>query len=371
MEGEKYTMHLIINTHWDREYRWSFPETQLRLVEAVDLLLEVMEKDPRFYSFHTDSQVSMLDDYLALRPEKREVVERLVKEGRLQTGPWYTLPAQFLVSGEALTRNLLTGHRIARSLGGVMKVGYNIFSWGQISQLPQLYAQFGMDTILFYRGIDQSALDSLEFHWEAPDGTRALGITFGAFHRLNFWVYVYKPYIFGIRPGTNPEGFRRTGEDGMMTHLSDPYSDDINHHILDQPCHRNLKGALEGLEELLKSVTDKSSTRHLLFLQGFDQELPDPVVPDLVDEINKETDHGTIVIDTLPDYVSAVREELEEKKLMDKLPRLTGEMLSVEKQGDPFGPLYPGVFSARMPVKLKNHDCQVRLERWAEPASVS
>ena len=369
MEGEKYTMHLIINTHWDREYRWSFPETQLRLVEAVDLLLEVMEKDPRFYSFHTDSQVSMLDDYLALRPEKREVVERLVKEGRLQTGPWYTLPAQFLVSGEALTRNLLTGHRIARSLGGVMKVGYNIFSWGQISQLPQLYAQFGMDTILFYRGIDQSALDSLEFHWEAPDGTRALGITFGAFHRLNFWVYVYKPYIFGIRPGTNPEGFRRTGEDGMMTHLSDPYSDDINHHILDQPSHRNLRGALEGLEELLKSVTDKSSTRHLLFLQGFDQELPDPVVPDLVDELNRETGHGTIVIDTLPEYVNAVREELEEKKLMDKLPRLTGEMLSVEKQGDPFGPLYPGVFSARMPVKLKNHDCQVRLERWAEPAS--
>jgi mannosylglycerate hydrolase len=142
----------------------------------------------------------MMDDYLELRPEKRELVEKLVKDGRLQIGPWYTLPAQFLVSGEALTRNMLLGHKIANDLGKVMKVGYNIFSWGQISQLPQLYAQFGIDTILFYRGIDQSALDSLEFWWDAPNGSRALGITFGAFHRLNFCVYVYKAYVFGIKP---------------------------------------------------------------------------------------------------------------------------------------------------------------------------
>lgn len=52
-----------------------------------------------------------------------------------------------------------------------------------------------MDTIVFYRGIDQLALDTLEFKWRAPDGTEALGITFGSFHRLNFWRYVYLPYI--------------------------------------------------------------------------------------------------------------------------------------------------------------------------------
>ncbi len=367
---QRYTMHLIINTHWDREYRWSFSETRLRLLEAMDLLLETMEKDSRFIAFHTDSQTSMVDDYLELRPGKKETIKKLIREGRLQIGPWYTLPAQFLVSGEALTRNLLMGHRIAHSLGGVMKVGYNIFSWGQISQLPQIYRQFDMDTILFYRGIDQSALDHLEFRWIAPNGDSTLGITFGAYHRLNFWVYVYKPYIFGIRPGTNPEGFRRTGEDGTMTHLCDPYSDDINHHILNQPCHADLEAALEGMEELLNTLKDKSSTSQLLFLQGFDQEVPDPVVPDLVEEINENIDYGRIVISTLPGYVRAVKKELKEKGLYDHLQTLTGEMLSVEKQGDPFGPLYPGVFSARMPVKLRNYDCQVRLERWAEPASV-
>ncbi len=368
--GKKYKMHLIINTHWDREYRWSFPETQLRLTEAVDTLLDSMEKDSGFYSFHTDSQTSMMDDYLELRPEKRELVEKLVKDGRLQIGPWYTLPAQFLVSGEALTRNMLLGHKIANDLGKVMKVGYNIFSWGQISQLPQLYAQFGIDTILFYRGIDQSALDSLEFWWDAPNGSRALGITFGAFHRLNFWVYVYKPYVFGIKPGTNPEGFQRTGNDGVMTNLCDTYSDDMNHHILNQPNHANLENALIGMDDLMDTLTEKSSTRHLLFLQGFDQETPDPIVPELVDKINEKIDYGKIVISTLPKYISAIKKELEEKKITDNFKILSQEMLSVEKQGDPFGPLYPGVFSARMPIKLQNHDCEIRLEKWAEPAAV-
>ena len=70
-------MHLIVNTHWDREYRWSFCETQIRLVEAVDQLINSMEKDTRFMYFHTDSQVSFLDDYLKLRPEKRRNVENI------------------------------------------------------------------------------------------------------------------------------------------------------------------------------------------------------------------------------------------------------------------------------------------------------
>ena len=363
-------MHLIINTHWDREYRWSFPETQLRLLEAFDVLVDSMEKDKRFHAFHTDSQVCMIDDYLALRPKRKDAVKKLVREGRLQIGPWYTLPAQFLVSGESLTRNLLLGHKISRELGGVMKVGYNIFSWGQVSQLPQLYKQFGIDTILFYRGIDQSALDKLEFWWDAPDGSRALGITFAEFHRLNFWVYVYKPYIFGIKPGTNPKGFKRDGNEGIMTNICDAFSDDINHHILEQPNHEDIDAALEGMKDLMNTLVDKSSTSQLLFLQGFDQESPDPAVPDLVEKINEKIDYGKIEVSTLPDYITRLKDELDENGTTKDFSVLSSEMLSVEKQDDPFGPLYPGVFSARMPIKLHNHDCEVRMEKWAEPAAV-
>ncbi|WP_168442107.1 alpha-mannosidase [Pontiella desulfatans] len=368
-------MHLIMNTHWDREYRWSFRETQMRLMEAGDILIDTMEKDPRFKYFHPDSQASFLEDYLELRPENKERAHKLVSEGRILAGPWYTLPAEFLVSGEALTRNLLMGHRIAGDMGGVMKCAYNIFSWGQVSQLPQIYRQFGMDTILFYRGIDQSKLDKLEFWWEAPDGSRAMGHTFGSYHRLNFWVYVYGPYIKGLAQEGSPssgsfsiDSIRDGG--GVLVHMGDEYSkDDINFHTINQPKSNSIDAAMAGMETLLDSVKEVSSTSNLLFLQGFDQENPDPCVPDLIDQINERIDYGKIHISSLPDYVQKVRDELVATGKDKDLVTMKGEMLSVESNGDAFAPLYNGVFSARMPLKLMNDEAQYRLEKWAEPAA--
>lgn len=375
MNEFQYEMHLILNTHWDREYRWSFRETQARLLEAGDTLLDAMEKDPRYAYFHPDSQASFLDDYLEFRPERRALVEKLMGEGRLLAGPWYTLPAEFLVSGEALVRNLLMGHRLAESLGGVMKCAYNIFSWGQVSQLPQIYRQFGMDTILFYRGIDQSNIDKLEFWWDAPDGSRAMGFTFGSFHRLNFWIYVYNPYIRGTGGASSlPNGdydlesIQQNG--GMIARLADNYStDDMNHHVLRQPVMKSMESAMAGMETLRDTVKDKASTKHLLFYQGFDQENPDPIIPDLVDEINKRIDYGKVTISSLPEVVRTIRSEMAASGADKNLPVFKGEMLSVETKGDAFAPLYIGVFSARMPLKLRNADCQHRLEKWAEPTS--
>ena len=37
-------------------------------------------------------QVVPLEDYLELRPERRERVRKLVQDGHLLIGPWYTLP---------------------------------------------------------------------------------------------------------------------------------------------------------------------------------------------------------------------------------------------------------------------------------------
>ncbi len=367
-----YNMHLIINTHWDREYRWSFSETQFRLAEAVDDLIDIMNRDEKFAHFHTDSQASMLEDYLDIRPEREAELKKLVADGRILTGPWYTLPAEFLVTGESLVRNLMTGHRIARRLGKVMKAGYNIFSWGQVSQLPQIYRQFGMDTIIFYRGVDQSKLDQLEFHWKAADGTQVLGLTFGAFHRLNFWRMVYLPYILGGESvsGTNYKISRDNLKEAFLAHVCDPHIDMVNHQVLNQPCAKDVDAALKGLKELIDTVKDKSSVPDLLFLQGFDQENPDPVVTELLEELNRRNEFGQITVASLEDYIEILKNGLKDRGILEQLPTLSGEMLEVEHVGDAFGPLYNGVFSARMPVKMKNNRCEALLTGWAEPAAV-
>lgn len=367
-----YNMSLIINTHWDREYRWSFAETQFRLAEAVDSLIDIMEKDPDFTYFHTDSQASMMEDYLDIRPERREALKKLIKEGRILTGPWYTLPAEYLVSGESLVRNLTMGHKIAEGLGKVMKVAYNIFSWGQVSQLPQIYKQFGMDTIIFYRGVDQSKLDRLEFKWQAPDGTEVIGITFGAYHRLNFWRLVYLPYILGgdSVSGENYKISRDNLGDAHLTHICDNSIEMVNHCVTGQNCAGDLDSALKGLEDLIATVKDKSSTDELLFLQGFDQENPDPIVSELVAKINEKTKYGKITVSSLETYIKNLRKKLNDSGIIDKLDVLNGEMLEVERVGDAFGPLYNGVFSARMPIKMENNRCEALLTGWSEPVSV-
>ncbi|HRR29389.1 MAG TPA: glycoside hydrolase family 38 C-terminal domain-containing protein, partial [Victivallales bacterium] len=334
-----------------------------------DTLLEIMEKTPEFKFFHTDSQVSIIYDYLELRPESLKRIKNLVNRGRLLIGPWYTLPAEYLVSGEALARNLLMGHSLCKKIGHPMKVGYNVFSWGQISQLPQLYKQFGIDTILFYRGIDNEILTRNEFLWKSPDGTQILGIAFGPQHRINFWAYVYRPYVMsgnklGVVPNTN----------SFIAALGDRISNWGSYETINEISMNDYDSALKGLNKLIEVSAPKHSTKHLLFFQGYDFEFPNSSIINLIQKLNKNINKGKIVISSLPHYVSEIKKQIFKKNnnATKKMQVFCQEMLSIEKYNPEYGQLYPGVFSARMPIKIRNFYSEMRLERWAEPmASLS
>jgi len=133
-----HTLFIVSHTHWDREWYLPFQEFRIRLVKLIDKLLDILAKDAGYRHFTLDGQTIILEDYLAIRPERRKELERYVREGRLLIGPWYVLADEFLVSPEALIRNLMLGHRLAEEFGAVMKVGYIPDSFGHISQLPQI-----------------------------------------------------------------------------------------------------------------------------------------------------------------------------------------------------------------------------------------
>ena len=105
MAVERKTIHVVSNSHWDREWGYPFEETRLLLLQFMDELLDLLDKDKDFHSFTMDSQTLCVEDYLELRPEKRATVEKHVKSGRLIVGPWYSLPEEYLVSAESLVRN--------------------------------------------------------------------------------------------------------------------------------------------------------------------------------------------------------------------------------------------------------------------------
>ena len=135
---EPVTLLVVSHTHWDREWYLPFQLYRIKLVRLIDRLLAILDSDPAYAYFMLDGQTVVLEDYLEVRPERRADLEGYIRSGRVLAGPWYILPDEFLVGGEAVIRNLLRGHAIARQFGGVMEVGYVPDPFGQISQLPQI-----------------------------------------------------------------------------------------------------------------------------------------------------------------------------------------------------------------------------------------
>ncbi|MCB0049978.1 MAG: hypothetical protein KDE24_10605, partial [Caldilinea sp.] len=137
--------HYVLSTHWDREWYQSFQNYRYQLVCLLDRVLAGLEDGRLRGPFQTDGQAIILEDYLEIRPERRSELERLAQAGKLVIGPWYVLPDEFLVSGEALIRNLRLGREIARSFGvEPSNAGFVCDLFGHNSQMPQIFAGFGI-----------------------------------------------------------------------------------------------------------------------------------------------------------------------------------------------------------------------------------
>src|SRR5690606_7252602 len=94
--------HIVSQTHWDREWYLPFEEFRFRLVRLMDRVFNLFETQPGYRHFVCDGQTILLDDYLAIRPEREADLRRYIQEGRLVIGPWHVLPDEFIVSGESL-----------------------------------------------------------------------------------------------------------------------------------------------------------------------------------------------------------------------------------------------------------------------------
>ena len=320
MNAKKYTLILVPETHWDREWYAPFQEVRIRLVRLMDKLLHILETDPEYRSFTFDGQTAVLEDYLAIRPQERERIKKLVRKGRLLIGPWYVLADEFLVSAEAMVRNLMLGHTVSEELGRTMKVGYVPDAFGHCSQLPQILAGFGIGSAFFTRGMGNEADDiASEFWWEAPDGTKVLAV-----NQVNGYCNACEL------------GYERT-EQGIEV---------------------NFDKALQQVTEQLEGLAKKASTSYLLLNNGCDHLEPQPELPEIIKHVNRHLKKGAVVHSTYEDYAQRVLDENPE------LATYRGEL-----HRGKFFPLLPGVFSTRMYLKQANERTQTLLEKWAEPSS--
>ena len=165
---------VIAHTHWDREWYHSLSGFRARLTGLVDELLD--HPGPPGNSFLLDGQAILLEDYVAVRPERAAELSALVRDGRLEAGPWYVLADELIPSGEALVRNLLAGRdTLRRFRGAAPSVLYCPDSFGHPAALPIIAHGFGCDVIVLWRGFGGGRWHGHDCaRWRGPDGSAVL-----------------------------------------------------------------------------------------------------------------------------------------------------------------------------------------------------
>ncbi|XOK61652.1 alpha-mannosidase [Paenibacillus elgii] len=320
--SKKRTAHIISHTHWDREWYLPYEKHHMLLIQLMDTLLHTLERDPEFKSFYLDGQTIILEDYLQVRPEKKEQLEAYIKEGRIHIGPWYILQDAFLTSSEANLRNLQIGHQDAARYGTIAKVGYFPDTFGNMGQAPQILRQAGIDNAMFGRGVKPTGFNNTvsdsdyessfsELLWEGPDGSRVLGILFAN------W------YCNGMEVPTNE------------------------------------KEAKEYWERKLADAEKYASTGELLFMNGCDHQ---PIQQDLSEAIRtarKLFPDTDFVHSNVADYLQAVNRSLDRE-----LSVVKGELRSQRTDG---WSTLVNTASARVYLKQMNQRGQALLEKVAEP----
>lgn len=317
------TAHIISHSHWDREWYLPFEKHRFYLVKLMDALLEKLENDPDYKSFHLDGQTIALDDYLEVRPEKFELVKKYIQEKRIIIGPWYILQDAFLTSAEANVRNLVIGINETKKYGPYSKLGYFPDTFGIYGQAPQMLKQAGIDTAAFGRGVKPTGFNNMvsdsenfespysELEWQSPDGSSVLGVLFANWYSNGNEI-----------PASEEE-------------------------------------AKKFWEQKLADSQKYASTPHLLYMNGCDHQPLQKDLPEAIKLANEMYPDIEFKHSSFEEYMEAVKNSLPEK-----LQTVKGELRNQRTDG---WSTLVNTASARIYLKQMNQSAQTKLERLLEP----
>ena len=305
------TFHLIPHTHWDRE--WYLPRAAFtaRLVPALDDLIAVLEKDPAYRSFLLDGQTVLMEDYLAVRPDREPAVRALAQSGRLQLGPWYVLADELIPSGESLLRNLLCGAADTARWGGRLEVIYSPDAFGHPAILPGLAREFGLKAAALWRGLGGEPGQTRDaYRWRGPDGRDLL-----------LWHFPPDGYEVGAALPTDRERLRR------------------------------------AWEPIRAELTRRAATSHIAVPVGADHHAPYPDLPALRERLAELEPQNAVRISRLDEFLKEFAAEAA------GAPELSGEL----RWSYRYTWTLQGVHSTRAPLKRRHARAELHLERMVEP----
>ncbi len=315
-------IYFYSGTHWDREWFKSFQGFRYDLVRMMNELLDGLDADPEFRTFHLDGQTVVLEDYLEIMPERRAQLTRLLRAGRLRVGPWYCMPDEYLISGESMIQNLRMGMRIAREEFGVEppKCGYICDIFGHAAQTPQIFAQMGLTHAVLGRGTNEHTTP-MHFKWRAPDGSEVIAF------KLN-----------------DPRGY------GDATFFAGSHPSDAGPEALAEQARAFFAREVERANIPVVFLFDSNDFNPLrrdtaAYLEALRRAFPEA-----------EIVHGDL------DEMNAAVEPY-----ADALPERQGELNETAREKCGYLHLITNTLSSRYPHKKFNDRMQTRLEKWMSP----
>ena len=330
------------------------------LVKMMDELIEIMENDPEYRFFTLDGQAIVLEDYLEVRPQMRERLTRLIRDGRILIGPWYSLVDCYSVNPESIVRNLLVGDAFCKQFGEPMKLGYSIFSFGQMAQLPQVYAGFGIHDIVFYKGASVREFPQSEFIWRAPDGTKAFATRLGKEKRWNFFFDFDIPVILG-GDAKKPGWQSKFNDTVRLCHMNDEAF--RNQYALE--LQTDIRIREEKIEESVNTVMEllsESAAEHVfLAFEGTDFTSPLKEIPEALKMANRIMDGKVQLVHSNP---VAYFEEVKQDINLASLKEYEGEMR--------FGPInhvHAETMGTNSEIKQAMFAAENTIIHYAEPLS--
>lgn len=307
--NKKYDFPIIPHTHWDREWYFTTSRSKIYSLNHFKEIFDVLENNKNFSHFLLDAQLSIIDDYLEFHPYDENRIKKLVTEGKLIIGPWYTQTDQMVISGESIIRNLYYGIERAKDFGAYMKTGYMPDSFGQSAQMPQLLNGFNIKYNTFKRGLGDSHYPKNEFYWESPDGSRV----------FNMYLDRYGNFVY-------------------FTSEAD---------------------SLNNLMAKLKEETDRRSLIGTLTLyNGEDQRPIRKNLPEIVEKLNELNPDSNFYISTIDN----VMEKAENNGF--HYDTVKGEMTSGQ-----FSRVHKSIYSTRADLKIKNNKNENLIVNISEPLS--
>ena len=318
-------IYYLSSTHWDREWYRPFQGFRFALVGRINEVITTLENDPSFSTFIMDGQTIVLDDYCQIEPENKERLVQLIKDQRIVVGPWYTMPDEFLVSGESLIRNLIIGHSLAEAYGSsAMKYGYICDIFGHIAQFPQILKGFNINGALLGRGTNNHNCPS-HFLWESPDGSQC--ITFKVPEETGyatFWSEVYMDYLFGTDPDKE--------------------------NLIKRAC------------AYVDKECERSNVPYIVLMDGMDHERIHELAPWIASRLSEIYD-CPVVFENMENLVKELAEYTQH------MPVKQGELNETAKIQSGHNMLITNTLSSRYDLKKANDECQILLENWMLPMS--